>query len=400
MKNKTMYIGIDVSKDKHDICIKDNEGNELIKRFRISNTKADLNMLYATIDKLKAKNPENCDVVFGMEATGIYYLPLFSALKRDRYSIRLYNPIQTNGYRKIEIRKTKTDPIDAAIIADMLRYSEPPLANDFQDLKLCQLRELARVRQRVVYNRTRNKVQLVRNLDMIWPGYTTTISNVSGKTSMAILRKYSVPSKITTEKFEHFYELVHKVSRGQMSRIKALEIYNHAGNILTVPEMDLSASIEIKMLVSQIDACDQQVLDVEMKINQLMKLIDSKITSIPGISEVLGAAILGEIGNIDRFDNVKQLVAFAGLDPAIRKSGRQENKTGPISKRGSPLLRHALFLAANVARQEDEVLMGYFNKKMNEGKHYYSALNATAAKMLRIVFSVLKNDKEYKPQLN
>ncbi len=396
MKDNVIFVGIDVSKDKHDICIKDSNGNELTRRFQIVNTKKDLNVLYATIDKL-TKTKGITDVIFGMEATGIYYLPLFSALKRDGYPIRLYNPIQTHGYRKMEIRKTKTDSIDAAIIADMLRYSEPPLANGFQDLKLYQLRELARSRQRLVDYRTKIKIQLIRDLDMTWSGYTVIMPKVFGKTSMAILKRYAVPSEITTETFEQFYELIYEISRGQITSSKALTIYNHARDILAVPEVNLSVSFEIKMLISQIEMYDQQILDVEMEINQIMKQVNSKIISIPGISDILGAAILGEIGDINRFGNVKQLVAFAGLDPAIRKSGRQENKTGPISKRGSPLLRHALFLAANVARQNDETLKRYFNKKMNEGKHYHSALNATAAKVLRIVFWVLKNDKEYKP---
>jgi len=97
MKNNTevLYIGIDVSKDKCDVCIKDQGGNDLVKRFQITNTKADLNKLYETIDKIKSKNPQNNDVVFGLEATGIYYLPLYSALRRDGHKIRLYNPIQT-----------------------------------------------------------------------------------------------------------------------------------------------------------------------------------------------------------------------------------------------------------------------------------------------------------------
>ncbi len=117
--------------------------------------------------------------------------------------------------------------------------------------------------------------------------------------------------------------------------------------------------------------------------------------SIPGISGILGPIILGEIGNIDRFPSAKKLVAFSGLDPVISQSGRIQNSTGPISKRGSPLLRQALFLGANVARQNDENLRGYYEKKRSEGKHHYSALNATAAKLLRIVFWVLKNNKEY-----
>jgi len=152
MNSTTMlYVGIDVSKDKSDICIKDQLGNDLIPRFRITNNKADLGYLYETISRIRSKTPGNSDVVFGMEATGIYSLPLYSALKRDGYKVKLYNPIQTNGFRKMNIRKTKTDPIDSAIIADMLRYSEPPQVNEIKDLNLYQLRELVRIRHRLMH---------------------------------------------------------------------------------------------------------------------------------------------------------------------------------------------------------------------------------------------------------
>ncbi len=402
MKNNTaiLYIGIDVSKDKCDVCIKNQGGNDLVKRFQISNTKADLNKLYETIEKIKLKNPENSDVVFGLEATGIYYLPLYSALRRDGQKIRLYNPIQTSGFRKMNIRKTKTDPIDAAIIADMLRYSEPPLANGIQDLNLYQLRELVRIRHRLIDKRSRCKLQLIRNLDIIWPGYKTIMPTVFGKTSMMILKKYSAPSKVITKSFEDFYEQVQKVSRSQITRNKAEEIYAHAGNILAIPELESITSIEIKTLIEQIELYDEQNQAIEMKIGYVMEFTESKIMSIPGVSGILGPIILGEIANVDRFTSVKKLIAFAGLDPVISQSGRFENKTGPISKRGSPLLRQALFLAANVARMNDENLKRFYNKKIVEGKHHYSALNATAAKLLRIVFWVLKNNEEYQPQLN
>src|SRR3989304_1004799 len=145
-----LYVGIDVSKDKSDICIKDKLGNDLIKRLIIANNKADLGHLYETIEGIRSKTPGNSDVVFGMEATGIYSLPLYSALTRDGHKVKLYNPIQTNGFRKMNIRKTKTDPIDSAIIAEMLRFSEPPQVNEIQDMHLFQLRELVRVRHRLV----------------------------------------------------------------------------------------------------------------------------------------------------------------------------------------------------------------------------------------------------------
>src|SRR3970040_641881 len=171
MNTTTMfYVGIDVSKDKSDICIKDQNGNDLIQRFKITNSKADVGNLYETIERIRSKTPGNSDVVFGMEATGIYSLPLYSALKRDGYKVKLYNPIQTNGFRKINIRKTKTDPIDAAIIAEMLRHSEAPQVSEIQDMHLFQLRELVRVRHRLIEKQALCKVQMVRNIDTFWPG--------------------------------------------------------------------------------------------------------------------------------------------------------------------------------------------------------------------------------------
>src|SRR5574341_117348 len=396
MNTTTMlYVGIDVSKDKSDICIKDQLGNDLIQRFKIANNKADLGHLYETIERIRSKTPGNSDVVFGMEATGIYSLPLYSALKRDGCKVKLYNPIQTNGFRKMNIRKTKTDPIDSAIIADMLRYSEPPQVNEIKDLNLYQLRELVRIRHRLIDKQTICKIQLVRDIDTIRPDYTNVMPRVFGATSMAILKKYSVPSKLRTKSFEEFYGLVHKTSRSKISRMKAKEIYDHAGNILTIPELDSIITIEIKTLITQLELFDKQIESAEIKIEQMMKLIDSRIMSIPGIGDILGPIILGEIGNVDRFSSVKKLVAFAGLDSVVSQSGRFENLTGPISKRGSPLLRWALFVAANVARQNDENLKRFYDKKISEGKHHYSALNAVAAKLLRIVYWVLKNNKEY-----
>ncbi len=395
-----LYVGIDVSKDKSDICIKDQSGNDLIQRFKIANTKADLGKLYETIERIKSKTQGNSDVVFGMEATGIYSLPLYSALRRDGFKVMLYNPIQTNGFRKMKVRKTKTDSIDAGIIADMLRNSEPPQVNEIKDLNLYQLRELVRIRHRLIEKQTVCKVQMIRNIDMIWPNYASSMPKVFGTTSITVLKKYTVPTKMVGKSFEQFYELVHKASRSKISRTKAEEIYANAGNILTIPEIEPIVSIEIKTLITQLELYDEQIQSVEDKIDQMMKLIDTKIMSIPGIGGILGPIILGEIGNIGRFSSAKKLVAFAGLDSVVSESGRFKNMTGRISKRGSPLLRQALFLAANVARMNDDVLKQFYDKKRSEGKHHYSALNAIAAKLLRIVYSVLKNNKEYQPQPN
>ena len=393
--NIHLYIGIDVSKDKHDICIKNNDG-DVLKRFQIRNTKGDLNKLYTAMNKFKSDSKDNTDVFFGMEATGIYSFPLYSALKRDGHLVKLYNPIQTHGYRKMAIRKTKTDSIDAAIIADMLFHQEPPVSTAIDNLELYQLRELCRVRHRNVEKRSKCKIQLVRDLDTVWPGYKSVMGSVYGKTSIALLKEYSVPLNVVAKSFEEVYEIIKQFSKSQITREQAEEIYNHAENTFAVPEIDSIISIEIKGLILEIELYDKQIQAIEEMMAQTMKLIDSKITTIPGIATITGATILGEIGDVGRFSNAKKLVAFAGLDPIVNQSGKFENQSGHISKRGSPQLRSALFMAANVTRQNDENFKEYYDDKIERGKHHYSAINATAAKLLRVVYWVLKNDKEYK----
>ena len=192
--------------------------------------------------------------------------------------------------------------------------------------------------------------------------------------------------------------MIKQVSRSQMSETRVEEIYNHAENTLQVPEIDSIISVEIKTLISEIELYDGQIEVFDEQIEKLMDPIGSKIKTIPGIGNILGATIIGEIGDINKFGNAKKLVAFAGLDPITNQSGKFENKSGHISKRGSPQLRSALFMAANVARQNDKNFRNYYNDKIERGKHYYSAVNATAAKLLRVMYWVLKNDKEYKVQ--
>ena len=139
---------------------------------------------------------------------------------------------------------------------------------------------MVRIRDRLVDKQTVCKVQLICNIDTVWPGYSTVMKRDTGATSIAILKKYSVPLKVRAESFEKFYELVKKTSRSKISRMKAEEIYAHAGNILTIPELDSIISVEIKTLITELELYDEQIRSIEKRIDKMMDLIDSRIMSI------------------------------------------------------------------------------------------------------------------------
>ena len=156
-----------------------------------------------------------------------------------------------------------------------------------------------------------------------------------------------------------------------------------------------SFSFQLKLLIEQINFIEKQVSDVEKQISILLNKINSPITTIPGIGDVIGAVILGEIGDINRFSNGSKLVAYAGIDASVSQSGNYESTSNHMSKRGSPYLRKALFRAAFVASTFDPVFKEYYQKKRNEGKHHNVAVGAVARKLCYTIYAVLKNNTVY-----
>lgn len=119
------------------------------------------------------------------------------------------------------------------------------------------------------------------------------------------------------------------------------------------------------------------------------------IATIPGFGVKLAAIVHCELGDVKRFRNVRALIAYAGLEPRMRQSGALLNTTGRISKRGSSELRHALFLAANVAKRFNPELKAYYQKKRTQGRTHKEVLCIISRKMLRRVAAVLKERREY-----
>lgn len=160
-----------------------------------------------------------------------------------------------------------------------------------------------------------------------------------------------------------------------------------------------SFSFQLKLLIEQINFIEQQVSDVETQMSELLEKINSPITTIPGIGDVIGSTILGEIGDVSRFSNASKLVAYAGIDASISQSGEYESTNNRMSKRGSPYLRKALFRAAFVASNHDPVFKAYYQKKRSEGKHHNVALGAVARKLCHTIYAVLKSNIPYEVQI-
>ena len=126
-----------------------------------------------------------------------------------------------------------------------------------------------------------------------------------------------------------------------------------------------------------------------------MEQIPQHITSIPGVGAVTGAAILAEIGDVNRFENEDKLVAYAGIDASVHQSGQFQATEMHMSKRGSPYLRLALWQAASMCIQHNDELKAYYEKKRKEGKAHGTALGAVCRKLLIRIYTILKENRPY-----
>lgn len=386
------YLGIDIGKNTHVASLVDDKKKVIFKAFSFSNSIDGAESLILKLETFKN------ELEVGMEATGHYWLSLYSYLVEKNFTVRVINPIQTDGWRQgIEIRKRKTDVIDSILIADLLRYGdfvETSLSNE----DYLSLRNLSRFRSYLISSIGDLKRKTIALLDQVFPEYASSFSNIFGKTSKEILSNFSTPSDFEDINSDDLNTFLESVSKKNYASKKIDELSKKASSSFGINFCLDSFSLQIKMLIEQISFIQNQVSDVENEIEVLLEKLNSPITTIPGIGSVNAATILGEIGDIKRFSNPSKLVAYAGLDASISQSGEYESTYNHMSKRGSPYLRRALFQSSLRAEFCDPVFSDYYQKKISEGKHHLVATNAVARKLCHTIFAVLTKDEPYQVQ--
>jgi transposase len=389
------FLGIDIGKNNHVASMIGEDGKPVFRAFSFSNTTEGGESLLA---KLSSHVVDSNALVIGLEATGHYWLAVYSFLRDKGYKLHVINPIQTDGWRKgVEIRKRKTDVIDSLLIAELVRYG------DFIEAKLPQeailsLRNLTRFRSYLVDSISDLKRKVICVLDQVFPEYQSMFSNVFGTTSKEILLQFSSPAEIESVSADTLAELLAGLSRKKLGMEKAEELGRAASTSFGVTFCRDSFTFQLRMLIEQIKYIESQVKDTEAEIKRIVETLCSPITTVPGVGKTLGAVILGEIGDINKFDHASKLVAFAGIDASVNQSGEFEGSRNRMSKRGSPYLRRALYLASVVAvtgKNPDPVLQAFYQKKMAEGKHHSTCIGAVSRKLCYIIFSVLKENRPF-----
>jgi transposase len=382
------YCGIDVAKRKHAVALLDEHGQPLQRPFTIENTRAGFDQLLQALADLKGP------VLIGLEATGHYWWALYEDLTQHDHPVVVLNALQIHAFRKSGVRKVKSDRTDAGWIAEFLRFSQPEPAQPTTAVFL-QLKEVSRFRYHLSDQIGDCKRKLLSVLDRVFPEYETLFSSVFLTSSRQLLAKAASAQELATFDLAELTELLKTSSRSRFGRTKAETVQTVARQSVGVRFLADAAQLEVRCLLAQIDLLEEQRDQVDAALTQLMDQIPQHLTSIPGVGPATGAALLAEIGDVQRFDAPEKLVAYAGIDATVYQTGQFEARQMHMSKRGSPYLRHALWQAASMAIQYDDELRGYYDRKRKEGKSHGTALGAVCRKLITRVYIVLKENRPY-----
>ncbi|CAM5595673.1 putative Mini-circle transposase for [Streptomyces afghaniensis 772] [Streptomyces afghaniensis] len=385
-----IYVGIDVAKQKHQIAILDDGGEIYRDNLVIQNNYLGFQKLHEILSHIQTETAQECQVA--LEDTGHYSLPLLQFLRKNRYLTYCYNPILIKEFSKVHtLRKTKTDKIDALMIAKKLMVDWEKREKK-QNQTSMELKELTRHRRRMGKHQSFLKTQYTRILEKGFPKLATYGQVRHSAYMIKILKKYPSPKKIAAAHLKTLSSLL-GANNSQLSASKLQQLANESiGYHSEVAELELIQTIE------QLYLYEKQIKKVDKRIQEIMDILDSPIVTIPGISYQLGSIILAEIGDIHNFKTSSQLLAFAGMEPSIYESGEGKGK-GKMVKRGSPYLRWAMYHAARLVAIYSPTFKRYYKKKQAEGKHYNVVISHLAKKLIRVIFHLLRKEEPYKEAL-
>ena len=386
-----IYVGIDVAKDKHDCFITNSDGEVLYKPFTISNNKDGFDELY---NKIRSTTDDLTKVKVGLEATGHYSYNLLGFLVDKDLTTFVINPLHTNLYRKsLSLRQTKTDKVDARTIASMLMsdvnlksYSDTSYHNE-------ELKSLTRYRFDKVKERAKLKTSISRLVLILFPELEKMVPTLHLASVYALLYEFPGAAKIASAHLTRLTNLLEESSKGRYRKETAIML-REAARISVGSNMP-AKSLELKHTIKLIQELDAEINEIENEIKTIMDEINSPILSIPGINYRMGAMIIAEIGDFNRFDTPDKILAYAGLSPSTYQSGQLDSAYSHMEKRGSRYLRYALFNATKFVCHWDPTFSAYLAKKRSEGKHYNVAISHAAKKLVRVIYHLEKSGQTY-----
>lgn len=381
------FLGIDISKYKHDCCIISAADQQVVSMFVIRNDKDGFNELLKTLSSLSTPQ----DIKIGFESTSHYALNLELFLEKAQHSFMEVNPVLISEFKKsTSLRRTKTDRVDCESIARWLMTVEyKPHPKGFYHTY--SLKSLTRLRDRLIRQRSLYLVKLTNVLDHTFPEFKPFFGERFSKTALYLLENYGSAEKMARMNSAS-YEKLRTLSKGKFSPQQFLALKEKAAN--TVGVSNEIFETELTCLLTLYKGISNQIDNLESKIVALINEVQPHFMSIPGIGPLSAAVLYAEFGDVSNFSSPAQMLAFAGLEPGVNDSGT-ESHGGRMVKRGSSQLRYVLLNCALPLIRFDMTFATYYAKKRAEGKPHRVAMSHVAKKLIRVIFALERQKTDF-----
>ena len=386
-----IYVGIDIASEKHDYFMLQQETGVVFSRSAITipNTAAGYKKLHSDISAFCGATGDS-KVRIGLESTGIYHTNIIRFLLQQNYNVMMINPILTNMARKAaNVHSAKNDNLDAQTICKYMidnsdKFSPYTLSLYHKEA----LKSLSRKRFFIVEDLKKAKLAVNSLVQVIFPEFKTLFSNIYGESAIAILKTYGTPKAIARAHVNKVASLLHG-----RCKCTAEQLIATARSSVGISEPHYS--FQLMDAIEEMEHIARRIKNYDTQINAYVDELCPNLLSIPGIGYTTAGLIAGEIRDIHRFHSAESLISYSGIDVTVYESGKYNAKNCMPSKKGSKYLRYALFQVARIIWQHDPVFRNYYEKKQAEGKHYYVILGHIQKKVVRVIYSILKNNSTY-----
>ena len=388
-----IYVGIDIASEKHDYFMIHHETGTIFSRSAVTvpNSDAGYKKLHSDISAFCGATGDS-KVRIGLESTGIYHTNIIRILLEQNYSVMMINPILTNMARKAAIvHSAKNDNLDAQTICKyMIDHSDKFSPYTLSLYHNEALKSLSRKRFFIVEDLRKAKLSVNSLVQVIFPEFKTLFSNIYGDSAIAILKTYGAPKALARAHVNKVASLLHG-----RCKCTAEQLIAAAKNSVGISEPHYA--FQLMDALEEMEHIARRIKSYDAQIKTYVDELCPNLLSIPGVGYTTAGLIAGEIRDIHRFHSAESLISYSGIDVTVYESGKYKAKNCIPSKKGSKYLRYALFQVSRIIWQHDPVFRTYYEKKQAEGKHYYVILGHIQKKVVRVVYSILKNGTSYIP---
>jgi transposase len=392
--DQVLYVvGIDIGLETCVVCCLSKDKRQVIKPSSFPNERAGFGWMLERLEQLHCPKPQ---ILIGLEATSRYGENLLHALQRHGYQVALLHPGQMHAFAQQRGVRAKTDRVDAltiarALLSDELRFGYVPSED------VATYRELVRLQEQLSTEIARYKNEIHALLSVLFPEFVQVFADPSGKSALVVLKAYPSAQAIAEAEPDALLKLLREQCPGRYGEPTANRLLALAKASVSSGRARCARETSLRILCDRLEHTTANLERLEAEIEHLVDT-DPKVKGMAGIKE-LGpltiAVVRAELGDLNRFTRIDQVVAYAGLDLRVRQSGKWKGQT-KLSKRGSGRLRRTLYLAAwRCIRAPTSPFGAYYQRLVARGMKKGMAVVAVMRKLLIVAVHLIQTQEEF-----